>query len=217
MIHIFVLLSAVFLMSTNVEGDNSEREVGSKSTVLAGVVFTRWGHNECPLDTKLVYTGVMGSKYFSQVGNGGNYLCLPVVPDYDEAEVVSGVQTDRAYIYHTEYLGSTGPFSDMRYHDGICAVCLDDYHNNVILYPSRRDCPAGWDVEYYGFLMAARTDYQTTEHICVDVEGRAMLGTGASVAGGRMYPVEARCPTGSGIPCGPYVDGYELTCAMCAI
>ncbi|XP_077978982.1 uncharacterized protein LOC144434406 [Glandiceps talaboti] len=161
-------------------------------------------------------SGVMVNKYYNQVGNGGNCLCLPLVPDYDESEVVSGAQTDRAYVYHTQYYGSTGPFADKRYFDVSCAVCLDDFHNNILMYPARNDCPAGWNVEYYGFLMSERNTHQTAEHVCVDVEGRAIPGTGDNVLGALLYPVEGRCPTGSSIPCGPYVDGYELTCAMCS-
>ncbi|XP_077978986.1 uncharacterized protein LOC144434409 [Glandiceps talaboti] len=158
----------------------------------------------------------MASKYYNHPGNGANYLCLPILPDYDENEVESDIQLDRGYLYHTEYSGSTGPFVDKRYHDVSCAVCLDDLHDNIIMYPARNDCPSDWDVVYHGFLMAGRNSYQTTEHVCVDVEGGFIVGTAESVIGGRLYPVEGRCPTGSSIPCAPYVDGYELTCAICA-
>ncbi|XP_077978985.1 uncharacterized protein LOC144434408 [Glandiceps talaboti] len=214
---ILILPIVIFAVFANVEAHNNERKAGSETTALTGVVFTRWGHNDCPVNTKQVYSGVMGSKYYTDSGDGGNYLCLPLIPDYDESEIEPGVQTDRARIYHTEYYGSTGPLADKQYHDAICAVCLDDFHNNVIMYPARRDCPAGWDIEYQGFLMAGRSDQQTTEHVCVDVEGRAMLGTSAAVNGGRLHSVEAHCPAGSAIPCAPYVEGYELSCTICAL
>ncbi|XP_077978984.1 short-chain collagen C4-like [Glandiceps talaboti] len=159
----------------------------------------------------------MSGRYYNQVGNGANHLCLPFVPIYDMDNVATGVQTDRAYLYHTEYRNPSGPFLDKRYNDVPCSVCLDDAHNNVIVYPAKTDCPGGWDAEYYGFLMAERNNYGTVDHVCVDVEGRSLLGSDSAINSAFLYSVEGRCPTGSGIPCGPYVDGHELSCVVCAI
>ncbi|XP_077978987.1 short-chain collagen C4-like [Glandiceps talaboti] len=189
------------------------------STALdtTGVVFTRWGHNNCHAGMDLVYNGVMSGQLYSQSGNGANHLCLPIVPLYDMDNVTTGVQTDRAYLYHTEYRNPSGPFLDRQYHDIPCAVCLDGTHNNIIVYPAQNTCPDGWDVEYKGFLMAERTSYGTVDHVCVDVEGRVVLGSATDVNSAFLYSVEGRCPAGSAIPCAPYVDGYELSCVVCAI
>ncbi|XP_070546028.1 uncharacterized protein [Ptychodera flava] len=158
-----------------------------------------------------------GSRH-SHAGNGYNYLCLPGVPTYDSGRVQPGVQADRGYLHHTQYYTPSGPFEDKRFQDVPCAVCLDESHNNVLLYPARNDCPGGWDVEYHGYLMSPRysTD-RVMQHVCVDIEGRVMPGTSTDVAGQHLYPVEVICSNGNSIPCLPYVDGYELTCAVCAI
>ncbi|XP_070546469.1 uncharacterized protein [Ptychodera flava] len=156
----------------------------------------------------------MGSKFHSTVGSFLNYICLPDEPIYGTVE--SGVQSDRALAYATEYRGSTGPFNVHRYFDVPCAVCKDELHSNIILYPARSDCPGGWDVEYYGFLMSAAYNSQSTEYVCLDVEGARVTGTGASTNQGRLYPVEVTCNNGAAILCSPYVHGNELSCAVCA-
>ena len=66
--------------------------------------------------------------------------------------------------------------------------------------------------------MAMRSDYtSTTEYVCVDEDAEAIPGTSQVAEGTLLFPVESRCVTGGGLPCGPYVDGYELTCAVCTI
>jgi len=195
----------------------SPRTKCSDETVGGGFVYTRWGHSSCPGNAKVVYNGIMSGKYYNTGGSGSNYLCLPEIPKYDDNVVVHGTQTDRASLYHVQFGGSTGPFASNRYHDVACAICLQEYRNNHFMYPGRDDCPNGWTREYYGYLMSADDHHGTTEYVCVDESGGSLPGTSSNVLGGLLNPVESKCVTGGGIPCAPYVDGYELTCAICSI
>ncbi|XP_070564626.1 short-chain collagen C4-like [Ptychodera flava] len=181
----------------------------------SGVVYTRWGHNSCPGGRTLVYTGSMAGSFHSHEGGGSNYLCLPEVPQYDNS-VYAGKQLYRGYVYHVEYRGRSGPLNSKRYNDLPCAVCLQEQRNNYIMYPARKDCPSGWTREYYGYLMSSKYNQATSEYVCVDVSGGILTGTSSAVNGASIYPVESRCSRGSGLPCAPYVDGYELTCAVCS-
>ncbi|XP_002738653.1 uncharacterized protein LOC100367587 [Saccoglossus kowalevskii] len=183
------------------------------------VVFTRWGHYECPESTVMVYSGTMAGKYYNNYGSGGNYLCLPKIPKYDLEVIDAGSESDRGRLYPVEYRSSSGPLSSSLHDDVPCAVCLDEYRSTSILYPARDDCPSGWTREYYGFLMSARYDsayYYSTEYVCVDAAGKAIPNTSAASNTAFIYTVEATCVTGGGIKCDPYVTGYELSCAVCA-
>ena len=44
-------------------------------------------------------TGVAGGGYYKHEGSGGNYVCLPLNPDYEQAVATGG----QAWMYGTEY------------------------------------------------------------------------------------------------------------------
>jgi len=50
------------------------------------------------------------------------------------------------------------------------------------------------------------------EYICVDEDAEYVPGTQANKDGALLYPVEGVCGS---LPCNPYVNGRELTCAVC--
>ena len=50
------------------------------------------------------------------------------------------------------------------------------------------------------------------DFICVDEDPEYVPGSGANKDGALLYPVQGRCGS---LPCGPYVGGRELTCAVC--
>ena len=86
------------------------------------------------------------------------------------------------------------------------------------MVPARNVCPsADWTLEYKGYLMSMRNDLKTTEYVCVDRNAESIPGTEGQTNESLLYPVESRCIEGGSLKCGPYVDGYELTCAVCTI
>ena len=66
-----------------------------------GTVYVRWGHDQCPSITQLVYSGRAGGSYYSHSGGGSNPQCLPMDPNYHTT--VSGSQRWRGLIYGAEY------------------------------------------------------------------------------------------------------------------
>ena len=51
-----------------------------------------------------------------------------------------------------------------------------------------------------------------SEFICVDRDAGCVPGSAASKDTGLLYPGEGACGS---LACLPYVDGRELTCAVC--
>ena len=51
-----------------------------------------------------------------------------------------------------------------------------------------------------------------SEFICVDGNPTATIGTHVDKNGALLYFVEGACGS---LPCGPYTNGYELTCVVC--
>ena len=51
-----------------------------------------------------------------------------------------------------------------------------------------------------------------TEYICIDKIKAEKTGSRANKDGALLYPVEAVCGS---LPCGPYINGRELSCVVC--
>ena len=141
-------------------------------------------------------------------------MCLPEDPEY--LDVQPGLQAERARIYSTEYelFANNRPLHN---HEAPCAVCTVQTRGRMLMVPAKRTCPGDWTAEYRGYLMAERRDYKRGEYICVD-ESAEPRPSGSSINqdGALLHRVEGRCSPGN-LPCGPYVDGYELTCVVCTI
>ncbi|XP_071823073.1 uncharacterized protein [Apostichopus japonicus] len=182
----------------------------------SGGVYIRWGRDVCPSSADQVYSGLAAGPDRTATGGGANYLCLPESPVYDRPQ--SGVQDRTSRLYGVEYRFDFPPIQYVVAHDIPCAVCESIGRSTVLMVPARPSCPSGWTREYYGFLMAERSNnHQRTQYVCLDGHPTYRPGTAAaSTEYAAMHPVEGICSgTGGGLPCGPYVNGYELTCAVC--
>lgn len=208
---------------TEYQGDTGtnvvQPEVKPWNTSNGGTVYVRWGRRECPDSAQLVYDGITSGGGYAEKGDGGNYICLPHEPIYDVTE--SSAHGNRARIYPTELYGNGFPPFQSFYDGGDdipCAVCRAESRPTVLMVPARNICPSEeWTLEYSGYLSAGRYDVFRTEYICVDAEPQAVPRTAGYQNGAWLHPVEGRCLSGGGLPCGPYVNGYELTCAICTI
>ena len=159
------------------------------------------------------HTGIMGGEYFNHRGGGANYLCLPPKPKYDRYR--NGVQGG-AYIYGTEYQSLfVGIVSNRNFvdHDAPCVVCFVKSRGSMLMMPARNDCPSGWTEEYHGYLMTEHYNHRhSRDFICLDRDPEYVPRSQANQDGALLYPVEGRCGS---LPCLPYVEGRELTCAVC--
>ncbi|XP_071493223.1 uncharacterized protein [Diadema antillarum] len=182
------------------------------------VIYTHWGQANCSDGAELVYTGSVAGAYATHDGSGSNYLCMPMEPIYDQFET-SG-HAKRGLLYSTEFETNTAPvYQELHDQTPTCAVCRAPPNRlTKLMIPGRNVCPSQeWRLEYKGYLMSALYTHKKTEFICMDGNATAVPGTTGSQDGGAFYMVESRCIVGGGMPCGPYVNGYELTCAVCTI
>ena len=160
----------------------------------------------------LCLLGKIGGEHYNHPRGGVNYLCLPDSPRYGRYK---GGGTNGGYVYGTEYqLNYFNPFRrNLHDHDAPCAVCFASSRSSVLMMPARNDCPSGWTEEYHGYLMAEKDDHRkSSEYICVDENAEAVPGSGADRNGALLYTVETHWCRSSRCS---YVDGRELTCAVC--
>ena len=182
------------------------------TTTTGGAVYTLWGRTTCPSTpgTQLVYAGKAGGSHWSHSGGGANKLCLPDNPQY--LSYMPGHQS--GYLYGAEYKIVSGqPFQSMHNHNVPCAVCHVSTRASLLMVPARTSCPSSWTREYYGYLMAERwTHAGRSTYECMDSHPQSVPGSAGGIDGALFYHIEATC---TGLPCPPYVDGREVTCAVC--
>jgi len=187
---------------------------GDKVERNGGTVYVRWGHDQCPSTAQLVYSGRAGGPFYNQGGSGSNPQCLPMDPNF--LIPISGTQ-HRGLIYGAEY----ETFTDSNSHvhgrlnfDVPCAVCHVSNRTAVYMVPAKYTCPTGWIREYYGYLMTEYNgnDRQRTQYTCFDTALKPVPGSSANNNGLVFYFVEGRCGS---LPCPPYDNNRELSCAVC--
>ena len=188
---------------------------GPPGPKTGGVTYVRWGNSSCPdtEGTELVYTGRAAGSYYSHKGGGANYQCITLEP----ANFDSRSRTlDHSLIYYgVEYqVQDNTPLSShsILNHDAPCAVCYVTTRVAVLMIPGTYICPQTWTREYYGWLMAERHNHHHSTFECVDVSPETVAGGGANQNGASFYHVEPRCGS---LPCPPYDQQKEMTCAVC--
>ena len=199
------------------QGQRGEQGViGPSGPRNGGVVYTRWGKNSCSnvTGTELVYAGRAGGSWYSHMGGGANYLCMPNDPDYLQYQ--PGVQ-GRSPVHGAEYEPWGGPLQAVLHHNVPCAVCYASTRVAVTMIPAKTRCPSTWTLEYSGYLMSAykgvssNIQYRTMFE-CVDKNPDSIPGSASDVNGALFLHAEATC---TGMPCPPYDPQKELTCAVC--
>ena len=156
----------------------------------------------------------MGGEWYNHQGGGVNYLCLPHNPKYDRYN--DGNQYS-GYVYGAEYQVSSYsgyPFRrNLHDHEAPCVVCFVKSRGSMLMMPARNDCPSGWTEEYHGYLMTEYYNHKKQrDFICVDKDPEYIPGTSGNKNGALLYFVEGGCHS---LPCPPYVQHRELTCAVC--
>ena len=176
----------------------------------SGTTYVRWGKSNCQSisGTELVYDGIAVSSHRHEKGSGANHLCLVKNPEY--AGYTPGIQ-NIIQLYPLEYEN----IAAVQNHNAPCAVC-GTTRNKVLMIPGTITCPLGWTREYYGYIMTQRKDIQQkSEFICVDGQPDGLPGSaGHTEPAGELFRVEAVCGI---IPCPPYNDYKEITCAVCTM
>jgi len=193
----------------------ADSAVAVPPAVPAGsVVYTLWGRSSCPAGATKVYDGFAASGHYQHTGSGRNMLCLTETPTFD---VFNDGDQNGALIYGVEYemngygLAGAHPYSGLQDDNAPCVVCLRENVRVSLMIPGAHVCPVGWTLEYAGHLMAPHYTGGAGEFVCVDRQAHG-IGSNLNQNGSLWFPVEAECGS---LPCGPYIQNRELTCAVC--
>ena len=184
--------------------------------VAASTTYIRWGRDDCPATSSLVYWGYAASGHYNHNGSGANHLCLTSTPSWSGASYHDASQNG-ALLYGTEFETSGYGVSTLvnRYqYDARCALCLVDAASVSLMIPGTVSCPSGWTRQYWGYIMATHyTQIGKSEFVCVDNAPDIIAGTNTNHNGALWYPTEKE--NGSlGLP-GPYPHDREITCVVC--
>ena len=187
---------------------------GPPGPTTGGVTYVRWGRTTCPDadGAELVYTGRAAGSLHTHTGGGANYQCVTEEPenfDFGPGTV------DASYIYGAEYeMFGNIPSENfvLHNHDVPCAVCYVATRVALLTIPGKYTCPQNWTREYYGWLMAARYSHHRSTFECVDASSETVVGGHDNRNEALFYHVEPRCGS---LPCPPYDQQKEMTCAVC--
>lgn len=200
------------------KGDKGEKgvpgETGSRGPVSGGATYTRWGTTECPttVGTTLIYSGRAGKAHFTHKGGGGNYQCMPDIPEYGK-HAPGGLTSN--VMYGVEYdVNTGGPLTKLHDHNVPCAVCYVSTRAAVLMIPAWLHCPNKWTLEYSGYLMSEHNSHTVSTYECVDSNAVPVPGSSANINGGLFWHVKVNC---EGLLCPPYAPEKELTCVVCTL
>ena len=168
-----------------------------------GSVYVRWGHDQCPSSSHLVYSGVAGGSV--EQGDASDPQCLPLTPeDPIELNTTACSSRLRGSKYETDI-----PTTHNR--PVLCAVCYVPEHSAVQMFPAKTTCPDGWNEEYNGYLMGH------TQFTCVDSQFRTSDEFPVVDNNGYLFFfVRASCEKDTSLPCsdGQYSDGTQISCSV---
>jgi hypothetical protein len=174
----------------------------------------RWGRNTCPAGAQLTYSGYAASGNYQNSGSGRNMLCMTDSPTWG---LFNDGNQNGALLYGVEFetisYGLAAPFPALQDLDADCAVCLRTPASATLMVPGTQACPTGWTPEYAGYLMSTHYTQQGGQFVCVDANPVGRPGSGLGANGHLWYPTEAECGS---LPCLPYVQDREVTCAVCS-
>lgn len=189
----------------------------------AGVSYVRWGRTVCPAGTHKLYQGYMGGPAWNAKGDGSNYLCIHNDPLFVRPKAgfqgysgaIWGVEFDLFNVFDGTFSTENIPGGAVIENDMVCVVCYVEGSFDKLVIPGRPDCGStGYDLQYKGFLVTELNyaDRQRSEFVCMDEAPEGRPGGTNNDNQGIIYPVEVACGS---LPCNPFVNGYEMPCAVC--
>ena len=186
---------------------------GPPGPVMGGETYIRWGRTTCPSisGTELVYTGWAAGSHYTHSGSGANYLCLTKTP---QSLRFSSATNNHGIVYGAEYEAQSGqPNHGVHDNNVPCTVCRVTQRYSVLMIPGQYTCPTGWTREYYGYLVSQHHVYHRSMYECMDISPETIPGGHSNQNGALFYHVEPRCGS---LPCPPYENTREMTCAVCS-
>ena len=169
-----------------------------------GATYIRWGHNNCPKTTNVVYTGRIAGASPADKGGGSSAQCLPIDPEYADS---TSMTQKKAYMYGAQYDNGVS----IHNHDIPCALCYVN-RSTTHMMPAKFTCPSGWTKEYNGYLMTSLGYQPKVEYMCVDKAFRSDKRKRKIDKGLLLYPVEVKCQS---LPCPPFNATMDMMCVLC--
>lgn len=169
----------------------------------------------------IVLGRVAGSQSTHQGEGGANYICLPLNPEYNKP-ITEGYHP-RASLFGVEYghvedlFARMGQGPQISYLGVPCAVCRAEKRGSLMMIPARNVCPTRqWTREYQGYLMTDSSNGTRQEYICVDNDATGVNALHSKSHSGKalLTSVLGKCGV---LPCPPYEQDRELTCAVCTM
>jgi len=193
----------------------------------AGALYTRWGRTTCAEDSRVIYSGFMAGNHYQNTGGGANYLCVQNSPEKGSGNV-AGFQAASGNLYPVQYWFDDGYLADSRpfsldnnggkvlYTAGaVCVLCYNEGASSQVMIPGKQSCPdSAMNLEYSGYLASDYSGHMRTEFICMDGAPEPRQAGQADSAQSIIYAVQGACPAGQACQ---FVDGDEVTCAVCTI
>ncbi|KAL8595322.1 hypothetical protein ACOMHN_020075 [Nucella lapillus] len=181
-------------------------QMEDRNFTAIGSTFTRWGRTSCPVNTSLVYSGVVGGTHYDHTGGASNYLCLVMDPQLDNMTL----PTYYNYLFGSEYEKIQGHQDQ----DVVCSVCRAPQATTLMI-PATLTCPAGWTNQYSGHLVSGHYKHKgRTEYVCLDEIREHREGGLLNQNGALFYHVVTQCGS---LPCPPYVNIKVVTCVVCSM
>jgi hypothetical protein len=185
---------------------------GDNSSCNLKAIYVRWGRTVCPSTAKLLYYGVAASALDDHSGSGYNTLCLPNKPGYSWEH--TDYTSSGSYLYGIEFETSGFGVADLYSVANSpvqCAVC-EAARGETVMIPGTYKCPTNWTAEYTGYVMSNQYNRYKGEFVCVDQHPERVTVRN-NYNQDAWYPTEFQCGT---LPCPPYNNDRELTCAVCS-
>jgi len=192
---------------------------------VSGVIYTRWGRNVCPAGEVVLYTGYVAAAWFGDAGGAANYICVHNQPqkgpnnmplDQGSSGRLFGVeyQIEGGYLNSGIWSTANNGGASLQNEDAVCVICLNPDARELLTVMGRLDCPSDMNLEYNGNLASNYFGFSRTEFICLDAAPESRPGGEADLNGGLLYPVQAFCGS---LPCPPFGNYDEITCAVCTL
>ena len=171
------------------------------------VTYIRWGNTTCPYGANTIYQGTAAGGRYSHTGSPANMMCLPPNPmRFADNPSQSGYY----YAYGVEYQVN-GQLNHAEDRNMPCAVCEVTGKSTILMIPSHYQCPAGWRMEYNGYIMAGHPSHAgNSMYNCIDKHLQQISGSGGDNSGHQLYTIYAQ--SGQFLP---YVGSNAMTCVVC--
>ena len=169
--------------------------------------------------------GYVAGSGHDQKGGPAEYICLTNNPQW--GRYVGSADNWPSYIYGAEYeihsaynnrdllLRHNNNGQSLDEQDVPCVYCKVKGRSVVTTFAAATRCPAGWDLEYQGYLMAEYHNHpRQGGPICVDEAPETLVRGGANLNGALLYFVRGKCGS---LPCPPYVNDRQLACVVCSL